>query len=141
LSKFARLICSWGFLKGVDMNLAEYFETAEGTGVLATCDSQGNVDIAIYARPYVIDKNTIAFSMAERLSYQNIQSNPKAAYLFIEKGQGYNGKRLYLTKVGEESNPQQVKEIKAKRSSSHKTTMVEKHLIYFTVDKTRPLVG
>jgi hypothetical protein len=123
------------------MSLAEYFETAEGTGVLATCDSQGNVDVAIYARPYVMDDKTIAFSMAERLSYQNIQSNPKAAYLFIERGQGYEGKRLYLTKAGEESNRQRIKEIKAKRSSHHKTTEIEKHLVYFTVDKTRPLVG
>ncbi|OHB56344.1 MAG: pyridoxamine 5'-phosphate oxidase [Planctomycetes bacterium RBG_13_44_8b] len=123
------------------MSLADYFETTEGTGVLATCDSRGNVDIAIYARPYVIDKNTIAFSMAERLSYTNIQSNPKAAYLFIEKGQGYKGKRLYLTKAGEESNSQRIKEIKSKRISSHKTTAIEKHLVYFTVDKTRPIVG
>jgi hypothetical protein len=123
------------------MSLAEYFKTAKGTGVLATCDSDGNVDIAIYARPYVIDNKTIAISMAERLSYQNIQSNPKAAYLFIERGEGYKGKRIYLTKVGEESNPKRIKEIKAKRPSSYKSTGIKKHLVYFTIDKIRPLVG
>ena len=75
------------------MSLAEYFEINEGTGILATSDSDGNVDLAIYSRPYVIDENKIAFSMLERTSYANIQSNPKAAYMFIEKGQSYNGKR------------------------------------------------
>ena len=37
------------------MNLAEYFEKAKGTGILATSSSDGDVDLAIYARPYVID--------------------------------------------------------------------------------------
>jgi predicted nucleotide-binding protein (sugar kinase/HSP70/actin superfamily) len=65
------------------MNLSEYFKDVKGKGVLATSDSNGNVDIAIYSRPYIIDENKIAFSMLERLSYSNVQSNPKAAYLFI----------------------------------------------------------
>ena len=81
------------------MSLADYFENTKGLGVLATSDSDGNVDIAIYSRPYVIDETTIAFSMLERLSYANIQSNPRAAYLFMERGEGYVGKRLYLTKT------------------------------------------
>jgi len=121
------------------MSLAEYFQATEGIGVLATCDSNGNVDVAIYARPYVIDKKTIAFSMSERLSYRNIQSNLKAAYLFIERGEGHKGKRIYLTKVGEESDPQRITEIKAERPSTHKSTGVKKHLVYFTIDKIRPL--
>jgi len=30
--------------------------------------------------------------------------NPHAAYLFVEEGHGYKGKRLYLTKIKEEEN-------------------------------------
>lgn len=82
------------------MSLAEYFQSTEGIAILATCDSDGNVDLAIYSRPYVIDENKIAFSMLERTSFSNIESNPKAAYMFIEHDEGYKGKRLYLTKVG-----------------------------------------
>ena len=33
------------------MNLADYFEKVKGTGVLGTADSEGKVDLAIYARP------------------------------------------------------------------------------------------
>ena len=40
------------------MNLADYFETAEGTGILATADSHGNVDMAIYAHPHMMDDET-----------------------------------------------------------------------------------
>jgi len=124
------------------MSLAEYFQITEGIGVLATCDSDGNVDAAVYARPYVIDEDTIAFSMLERLSYGNIRSNPKAAYLFIEHGEGYHGKRLYLTKISEESDPAKIEAIKAQRPKTHKSTVqAEKHLVYFAIDKIRPLVG
>jgi len=123
------------------MNLADYFENVKGTGVLATSDSDGNVDIAIYARPYIIDEKTIAFSMLERLSYANVQSNPKAAYLFIEKGEGYAGTRLYLTRTGEEKDPKRIKEIKQQHSKSRSSDEIPKHLVYFTVDRIRPLVG
>ncbi len=123
------------------MNLADYFENVKGTGVLATSDSDGNVDIAIYSRPYITDEKTIAFSMLERLSYANVQSNPKAAYLFIEKGEGYAGTRLYLTETGEEKDPQRIKEIKQQHSKTRSPDETATHLVYFTVDKIRPLVG
>jgi len=123
------------------MSLADYFESTEGIGVLATSDSDGNVNAAIYARPYVIDENRIAFSMLERTSFANIQSNPKAAYLFVERGEGYEGKRLYLRKTGEETDSQRIETIKKQRPSTRQPTQAKRHFVYFTVEKTRPLVG
>jgi hypothetical protein len=124
------------------MTLAEYFQNVDGIGVLATSDSEGNVDLAVYSRPYVIDENKIAFSMLERTSFANICSNPKAAFMFIEKGEGYNGKRLYLAKSGEETNQQRIEEIKSQHPKRHKsTTESARHFVYFTIEKTRPLVG
>jgi len=123
------------------MNLAEYFATLKGTGILATSDSQGNVDIAIYSRPYIMDEKTIAFSMLDRLSFKNVRSNPKAAYMFIEEGEGYAGKRLYLTMTGEEKDPERIKAIKQMHSKTHGAPETVRHLVYFTVDKIRPLTG
>ena len=123
------------------MNLSDYFQDAKGTGVLATSDSDGAVDIAIYSRPYIIDEKKIAFSMLERLSYSNIQSNPKAAYMFIEQGQGYSGTRLYLTKIGEEKDPERINEIKKQHSKTYNPEDTHKHLVYFRIDKSRPLIG
>ena len=123
------------------MDLATYFENINGTGVLATSDSEGNVDVAIYARPYVIDDETIAFSMLERLSYANIEANPKAAYLFVERGEGYTGKRLYLSKSGEETDPERVKELKRKHSKIFTPDQINRHIVYFKVEKIRALVG
>jgi len=123
------------------MSLAEYFENIKGLGVLATSDSDGNVDIAVYSRPYIIDDKTIALSMLEKLSYSNIQANPKAAYMFTEQVEGYAGKRLHLTKTGEEKDPERIKEIKQQHTKTREPDEKVRHLIYFTVDKIRPLVG
>ena len=43
------------------MDLKDYFETARGLGVLATADSDGNVDVAVYSRPHFIDGDSVAF--------------------------------------------------------------------------------
>ena len=124
------------------MNIAEYFKNAEGTGILATSDSEGNVDLAIYSKPYIINENKIAFSMLERTSYANIQSNPKAAYMFIEEGKGYKGTRLYLKMVCEETDAKVIEEIKAQRIKKHESKTDEvRHFVYFSVENIRPLTG
>ena len=123
------------------MNLSEYLRKTKGTGVLATSDSDGNIDVAIYSLPYVIEENKIAFSMLERTSYANIQSNPKACYIFIEKGQGYNGRRLYLKMVSEETDLKVIEEIKSQHIRRHQgKTDQPRHFIYFSIEKTRPLI-
>jgi hypothetical protein len=122
------------------MNLSDYFENTEGTGILATADSEGNVDIAIYARPHVIDETTVAFIMNERLSYRNLTSNPKAAYLFLEDAPGYKGKRLYLTKTKEETDAEVINSMRRK-PDKYEESDLKKYFVYFSVDKIRPLVG
>ena len=83
------------------MNLREYFDTARGTGVLATADASGKVNVAIYSRPHFLsdDDGEVAFIMNDRLSHDNVDENPNAAFLFIEESEGYVGKRLFLTNV------------------------------------------
>ncbi len=91
------------------MSIEEYFENAKGRGILATADRDGNVDAAVYAKPKIFDENTIAFIMQDRLTHENIQSNPHATYLFVEnEGGGYKGLRLYLTKLHEEKDSERL---------------------------------
>lgn len=123
------------------MNLSDYFEKTEGLGILATADSDGKVDLAIYARPHVIDQNTIAFITSDRLTHKNLQSNPNAAYMFVEKGPGYSGKRLYLTKIREQTNPELIESIRRKKRKPDTADRSKKFLVYFRVDNVRPLVS
>jgi len=124
------------------MDLAHYFETMKGKGVLATADDQGHVDVAVYARPHVVDKDTIAFIMPDRLTHHNLQSNIHAAYLFIEKGPGYKGIRLFLSKVREEEDSELLHSIRRKKYAAEKEgEETSRFLVFFKVDKILPLIG
>lgn len=124
------------------MKLSDYFEKVEGVGVLATADTDGNVDAAIYGRPHFFDDETIAFIAAEKLTHANLQSNPHAIYLFKETDR-YEGRRLYLTKIREEKDSPLIEQIRRKKYSEvegkYKTS--PKYLIYFHLDKFLPLIG
>ncbi|NIP23745.1 MAG: pyridoxamine 5'-phosphate oxidase family protein [Phycisphaerae bacterium] len=123
------------------MNLSDYFENTQGTGILATSSSAGRVDVAIYSRPHVTDEDTVAFIMRPRLSHENLQSNPNAAYMFIEKGPGYKGKRLYLTKLREETDPDLIDSLRRKDRKHDVKSDEKSFLVYFHIDRIRPLVG
>jgi hypothetical protein len=125
------------------MKITEYFQKKKGRGVIATSDSEGRVGVAVYARPHFIDEETVAFIMADRLMHKNIQSNPHAAYLFLESGDRYVGKRLYLTKIKEEKNSALIDQIRRREScpAYDKYGDKTKYLVYFHVDKVLPLIG
>ena len=122
------------------MDLNEYFGQTKGYGILATAGADGKVNAALYSRPHFMDDGTAVFIMAERLTHENLKSNPWAAYLFIESGEGYSGKRLYLKKAREEQNEELVSEIRRKREHIPSKTGV-RFIVYFEVIKVLPLVG
>ncbi|HNR88515.1 MAG TPA: pyridoxamine 5'-phosphate oxidase family protein [Spirochaetota bacterium] len=121
------------------MDLKEYFETRQGTGVLATADAQGNVDAALYSRPHVMDDGTVAFIMNDRVSHRNLQSNPRAAYLFTESENRRDGIRLYLVKSRETDDPAAIEPLRRHRSAGGDDGK-KLFLVVFTVERTRPLV-
>ncbi len=121
------------------MSLERYFEETKGTGVLATADGQGRVDAAIYARPHVMPDGTLAFIMRDRLTHHNLQSNPYATFLFIERTTGYQGKRLFLKKIREEQNPELIRQLKRRTYADEDDE--PKFLVHFQVEKELPLIG
>ena len=121
------------------MDLKDYFENTGGRGVLATADSEGKVDVAVYSRPHVMDPETVAFIMRDRLTHHNLQSNPHAAYLFMESGEGYVGKRLFLTKIREEQDTDLAYELRRRKYPEDKQEPL--FLAFFRIDKILPLIG
>jgi hypothetical protein len=126
------------------MNLSEYFENTTGRGVLATASVEGNVDVAVYSRPHFIDEETIVYIMTDRLTHKNLQSNPHAAYIFVESpGEKFIGKRLYLTKIKEDTDPEAIQKIRWRKTyvvpEDQKNQI--RFLVYFRIDKVLPLIG
>jgi len=125
------------------MSLKAYFEKTKGFGVLATASSDGAVDVAVYARPHVVDEETVAFIMADRLSHKNLKSNPHAAYLFREEVAGHVGKRLHLTMVKEETDSGKIQALRRLRTpiACEPEKGEVRYLVTFHVDLVLPLVG
>ena len=121
------------------MDIKSYFENTEGVGVLATADAEGRVDAAIYSRPHVMDPDTVAFIMRDRLTHHNLQSNPNAAYLFMEAGEKFIGKRLFLTKIREEQDTELAYKLRRRKYPENKQEPL--FLAFFRIDKILPLIG
>lgn len=124
------------------MNLEKYFAAKKGIGVMATSGTDGEVDTAIYARPHVQGKSTVAFIMRDRLTHKNLLENVQANYLFIEDGPGYRGMRMFLTKESETSDEEEIAAL-SRRSMSPGDERLQggKFLVYFKVTKVLLLIG
>lgn len=122
------------------MTLGEYFDATKGQGVLATADSSGQVNAAVYARPHLMGDETALFIMAERLTHENLKTNPRAAYIFIEAGDSWSGKRLYLKKIKEEKNEKLITEI-CRRCDYSRREVADRYVVYFRIEKVLPLIG
>jgi hypothetical protein len=128
---------------GETMKLSEYFENAKGIGVLATTDASGQVNQALYAKPHFLNKEddtTCSFIMTQRLSHDNLRHNPSASYLFIEEGEDYAGKRLSLTVMTEETDPEAIQAVR-RRVAPTISDEDSRYLVHFHIEGVRPLVG
>ena len=124
------------------MKLKDYLEEQNGISILSTADRDGKLTTAIYSKPRVMENNSIAFIMRERLTYHNLQSNPYAAYMFIEGSAGYRGIRLFLRKIREDNDPEVI--AKMTRRSLRPEDDKEKgpkHLVVFHIERILPLIG
>lgn len=123
-------------------NLQEYFCVTKGTGILATSNQEGRLNLAIFSRPHVMADGKIAFIMRDRLTHKNLQGNAHAAYLFMEEGHEYQGRRLILTKVREEEDSELLYQLKRKkRSEGNKNDKGSLFLVFFNVIQELPLIG
>jgi len=119
--------------------LKEYFENIKGIGMMATADKEGKVNAAVYSRPHFMDDGSIAFIMRDRLTHNNLQSNPYAAFLFVEEGTGYKGKRLYLKKIREEENSELIQSLSRREYKDDRSGV--RFLVTFQLDMVLPLIG
>ena len=94
------------------MDVKAYFSRVKGRGFLATADAAGEVDIAVYSRPRVLEDGTLVFGMADRLTHANLTENPHAVYAFHEGA--FRGVRLFLEKIGEEEDGPLLDDVRAR---------------------------
>jgi len=80
--------------------------------------------------------------MRQRLTYQNLRSNPYASYLFRERGPGYSGIRLHLKKINEETESPLISEITRKSLTPEEDRAKgPKYPVHFSIEKKFPRIG
>jgi hypothetical protein len=124
------------------MKLKDYLEKKNGISILSTADKDGKVTTAIYSKPRFLEDNTIAFIMRERLTYHNLQTNPHAAFMFIEESAGYQGIRLFLKKIREDNDSELIAKMTRRNLTPEQDRQKgPKHLVIFSVEMILPLIG
>lgn len=124
------------------MTLKDYFESRSGICILSSADKSGKVTTAVYSAPRVTEDGMACFIMRERLTYRNITENPHAACMFIENGMGYQGIRLFLTKVREDNDQELIGRMTRRHLSLEEDRAKgPKHLAIFRVERILPLIG
>lgn len=67
--------------------------------LICTANTAGDVNVAVYGSPRMIDEDTVILAVRNNRSYQNLQKNPKAAIIVVEPGEinhDSKGVRVYL---------------------------------------------
>jgi len=112
-----------------------------GRGVIATASRTGVVNMAVYAVPHVVDDETVAWGMTDGRTWNNVRENPNASYAYFAPGEGFRGARLTLSLSRTEDSGEMLEKIRERTGMvSPGNPDAVKHVAYFKVVETRPLV-
>jgi len=112
-----------------------------GRGVIGTASKAGVVNMAVYADPDVVDGETVAWGMTDGRTWNNVRENPNASYTYFAPGEGFRGARLTLTLSRTEDSGAMLAKIRERTgATSPGNPEAIKHVAYFKVIETRPLV-
>ena len=80
-------------------DVMEMFNRESRIGALATSNTRGDVNTAVFGSPRMINEDTIIMAIGDNRSFQYLQENPKASFIVVEPGESPTqgkGARLYL---------------------------------------------
>jgi hypothetical protein len=123
----------------------EFFNKLPRIGTLSTANRNGDVNVAVFGSPQMIDENTVIMGIGRNRSFRNLQENPKAAFMIVEPGKmmmDWKGVRVYLEVMDIESGGGFFEEVRdgiAKAAGKVAADMIHA-AIRFKVIEVRPVV-
>jgi hypothetical protein len=79
--------------------LMSIFNKRPRIGTLSTANTRGEVNVAVFGSPQMIDENTVVMGIGENRSFSNLRENPRAVFMVVEPGgtiMDWKGARVYL---------------------------------------------
>ncbi|HEN21426.1 MAG TPA: pyridoxamine 5'-phosphate oxidase family protein, partial [Desulfobacteraceae bacterium] len=52
-------------------------------GTLSTSNKEGDVNVAVFGSPQMVDEDTVVMAIGQNRSYRNLQGNPKAVFIVM----------------------------------------------------------
>lgn len=124
----------------------ELFNKRPRIGTLSTANKAGEVNVAVFGSPQMIDEETVVMGIGNNRTFKNLQENPKAAFIVLEPGKTtpeWNGVRVYLRAEAidfEGALLKQIKENVAKAAGQRAAENIHAG-IKFKVTDVRPLIA
>jgi hypothetical protein len=125
--------------------LLEIFNKETRIGTLSTANAQGEVNVAVFGSPQMIDENTVVMGIGENRSFRNLRENPKAVFIVLEPGKSlmdWKGARVYLEALAIETGGgffEQIRDNIAKAVGEQGARMIHA-AIRFKITEVRPIV-
>jgi len=125
--------------------LLEIFNKQPRIGTLSTANTQGDVNVAVFGSPQMIDENTVVMGIGENRSFRNLRENPKAVFIVMEPGDtimNWKGARVYLEALAIETGGgfyDQIRDNIAKAAGEQAAKMIHA-AVRFKINDVRPIV-
>ena len=123
----------------------ELFNKRPRIGSLSTANRKGEVNVAIFGSPQMIDENTVIMGIGRNRSFANLQENPKAVFIVVEPGEtvmDWKGARVYLEAMDVETGGgfyEQIRDDIAKSAGKGAADMIHA-AVRFKIIEVRPIV-
>jgi pyridoxamine 5'-phosphate oxidase-like protein len=126
-------------------NLMDLFNKRPRIGTLSTASAKGEVNVAVFGSPQMIDENTVVMGIGANRSFKNLQENPRAVFIVMEPGEtvtDWKGARVYLEAIAIETGGgfyEQIRENIEKAAGKAAAAMI-KAAVRFKITELRPIV-
>jgi len=110
---------------------------------MGTADKNGWVNMAIYTPPIITSDGLLVFAATQRLTYKNLTENPQAMFMYICSGKEWEGVRVRLSLVKDETSGPMLDRLKKRfKDMGYSVLALEVcHALYFRIEEIRPLKG
>ena len=123
-----------------------FFNKRPRNCLISTANKKGEVNVAVYGSPRMIDENTIVLGTGDKRSYLYLKDNPKAAIIVAEPGEikhDTQAVRVYLEVTSIETKGDLFDEIRegvAQRAGKEAADGLQA-AISFSITDIRPLMA
>lgn len=126
-------------------DVMELFNKSPRIGTLSTANRQGDVDVAVFGSPQMIDENTVIMGIGKNRSLSYLQENHKAVFIVMEPGKSlmdWKGARVYLEALDIETGGGFFDEVKAgiAAAAGKQAGDMIRAAIRFKITEVRPIV-